>query len=108
MTILLLSSTANSAECTSSTPVSEPCSGILVPEQSLRNALECKKVTVPKLEAELARCRRDEDIRMRLYVAREGILKDELEKSRQERMWMSKILTVSLGIVSGILIGMSF
>ena len=107
--VLLLSSIANSEECTQSTPLDaravSPCSGILVPESKLRSALECKRVSVPTLMAERDRCLRDIDIRMKLYLAREDLLKNELQRERSSYEMSDKILTVSIGLVSGILLG---
>lgn len=103
--VLLLSSTANSEECKSSIPIQSPCSGILVPEAKLRSALECKRVTVPTLMAERDKCLRDIDIRMKLYLAREDLLKSEIQRNQSSLELKDKILTVSIGLVSGILLG---
>lgn len=82
-----------------------PCTGILVPSEKLRNALLCKRVTVPTLTAERDKCLRDIDIRMKLYLAREDLLKSELSRERESSLVRDKILTVSIGLVSGILLG---
>ena len=107
--VLLLSSTANSEECRWSTELgvneASPCSGILVPPAKIRNALSCKRVDVPRISAERDKCLRDIDIRMKLYLAREDLLKSELSRERESSTFVDKILTVSIGLVSGILLG---
>ena len=76
-------------------------------ESKLRSALTCKKVTVPKLNADLEKCHRDQEIRMKLYLAREDLLKDEVKRSREDSKMITHILTISLSLISGILVGIS-
>jgi hypothetical protein len=55
--------------------------------------------------AERDKCLRDIDIRMKLYLAREDLLKSEIQRNQSSLELKDKILTVSIGLVSGILLG---
>ena len=124
MLILLLSSTASSEICNPESGECEPpevckfstelndgeispCSGILVPPEKLKKALECRRVEVPTIEAERDKCLREIDIRARLYVAREDLLKSEIQSARDDNRMLDKILTISIGLISGMIIGMA-
>lgn len=106
---LLLSSTASSEECKWSTALGvdevTPCSGILVPPLKLKNALSCKKVTVPRLIAERDKCLRDFDIMKKSWDKKESLLLNQIKKDQESAKFTQTILTASVAVLSGILLG---
>ena len=110
MIVLLLSSTANSEECKWSTALEAdqitPCSGILVPPLKLKAALECKKVTVPKIMAERDKCLRDFSISKKTFQQKESLLLDQLKSQQESHKLKTTILTASVAVLSGILVGL--
>lgn len=110
MTVSLLSSTANSEECKWSTALNvdevTPCSGILVPPLKLKAALECKKVTVPKLIAERDKCMRDFSISKKTWDQKESLLLEQLKSQKESSRLSTTILSASVAVLSGILVGL--
>lgn len=106
---LLLSSTASSEECKWSTALGvdevTPCSGVLVPPIKLKNALACKKVRVPQLIAERDKCLRDFDIMKKSWDRKESLLLNQIKKEQESSKLTSTILTTSVAVLSGILLG---
>jgi hypothetical protein len=84
------------------------CKGVLVPEQFLRNALACRKVEVPKVQAKLDKCLRDYDIMKKSWENKEYVYQDAVRSARKEGDLINKIVIISLSVVSGALIGVMF
>lgn len=81
------------------------CKGILVPEQFLRNALSCKKVEMPKVQAKLDKCIRDFDIMKKSWDSKEYVYQDAIKSARESGDLIDKVMIISLSILSGALIG---
>lgn len=84
------------------------CKGILVPEQFLRNALACRKVEVPKVQAKLDKCLRDFDIMKKSWDGKEYVYQDAIKSARSEGDLINKVVIISLSVISGALIGVMF
>ncbi len=84
------------------------CRGVIVPEQSLRNALACRKVEVPIAQAERDKCLRDFGIMKESWGNKELIYKDALKDARKRQDLMDRVVLISLSVLSGVLIGAMF
>ena len=87
---------------------SADCKGVLVPEEFLKRALACRKVEVPKEEAKTRKCLRDFDIMTKTWENKESLYRDAIREERSRQELTSMIVTTSLAVLSGVLLGIMF
>ena len=76
------------------------CSGILVPTETLRNALKCQKETVPLLLNDLDLCKKNSDANEKACTEKISNLHLELERSVPATRWTGLVTSFIAGALA--------